>query len=93
MHITAASKHRLCNIYMTIMVLWIMNLCHQLKSHKLQQFNASLITNNVIITSCDPLHILERTGVILWWITYVMFIIRKVPTKHFFQFTQKSTTI
>jgi len=59
MHITGAAKHRLCNIYTTIMALWIMNTCHQLKSHKLQQFNASLITNNVIIISCDPLHILE----------------------------------
>jgi len=51
------------------MALWIMNPCHQLKSHKLQQFNASLITNNVIIVSCDPLHILECTGAILWQIT------------------------
>jgi len=78
---------------MTIMALWIMNSCLQLKSHKLQQFNASLITNNVIIVSCDPLHIQECTGAILWQITYMMFIIHKVPIQHFFRFTHKSTTI
>ena len=93
MHITGASKYGLCNIYNSIIALRIMKQWHQLKSHKLQQFNASVITNIAIIISCDPLHIQESIGAILWQITYIMFIICEIPIKHIFQITHQSTTI